>query len=224
MSVIVAIETSTAVGTVALGRGAELLGQLTIGESRKQNEALLPAIHDLLDSAGVSRSDLGGVVIGGGPGSFTGLRVAAATAKGFVHALGIPMHAYSGLLAAALEVAGARAVCALFDARREEVYSATYLIDGAIETRRAARVETIEECLRAQEVSALAFVGDGALRHRRRIEQLGGMVMEPDHPAPRASALLELLVRAPQLGAVPDARHWEPDYLRASGAERGLKS
>src|SRR5690606_1081589 len=130
-----AIDTSTALGSVAVGRGSELLAEIVVGVSTKHSESLLPAIDYALRSAGLEPPDLGAVVVAGGPGSFTGVRVAGATAKGFVRALGVPLFAYSGLLALAAAVAAEGPVCALFDARRGEVYAGCWRFpgDGAVE-------------------------------------------------------------------------------------------
>lgn len=222
MSAVLAIETSTAQASVAL-RTDGAAQEIIISGEQKQNEALLPAIDALLGAAHVARDQLGAIVIGGGPGSFTGLRIAAATAKGFCHALGIPLYAYSGLLAAAAEF-GDRAdhICALFDARRDEVYSATYALNAGLTVVRAPVVETIDEAIAAQ-IPGTLFVGDGALKHRTEITRSGGLVAEDERVVPRASALLALFDRFPADGRVADAAHWEPNYIRASGAERGIR-
>jgi tRNA threonylcarbamoyladenosine biosynthesis protein TsaB len=70
------------------------------------------------------------VIVGAGPGSFTGVRVAAATARGLAHGLGVPLYAYSSLAAVAMETGLDGNVCALFDARRGEVYAACYESSG----------------------------------------------------------------------------------------------
>lgn len=219
---VLAFETSTAVASVALSGSPAGIQEIVIGAAQKQNEALLPAIDSLLDAAGVTRGSLDAVVIGGGPGSFTGLRVAAATAKGFCHALSIPFYAYSGLLAAAAGYASAGRVCALFDARRDEVYSATYDFAHGLQTAREPTVESIEQAL-ARHADAALFVGDGALKHRTEITRRGGQVADDERVVPRASALLWLLQEFPEQGRVADPAHWEPNYIRASGAERGVR-
>ena len=223
MNLILAIETSTMTGSVALGQDGRVLGEVVIPQEQKQNEALLPAIDQLLTDQRAERRAISAIVIGGGPGSFTGLRIAAATAKGMVHALRIPFYAYSGLLAAAFDVSDQQPkVCALFDARRDEVYSATYHLIDDLESVRAPQAESIMECLAANDVASTTFCGDGAVKHRSLITGRGGAVAEPQHVVPRASALLHLQARWPEYGFVATPADWEPDYLRASGAERGI--
>ncbi|HEX7091775.1 MAG TPA: tRNA (adenosine(37)-N6)-threonylcarbamoyltransferase complex dimerization subunit type 1 TsaB [Longimicrobiales bacterium] len=219
-----AIETSTAIGGVAVGRGERLLAEVVVGVQARHSEAVLPAVEFALRAAGVPAERLAGVVVGGGPGSFTGVRLAAATAKGLIRALGVPLFAYSGLAALAAAVtAGDRPVCALFDARRGEVYAACYRFPGF------ARMEAIlgpvacriEDVLRETAGMAPIFAGDGALRYRDAIERAGGAIAPPHAGVARASALLWLADLAPEAGRVDAPADWEPLYLRAAGSERG---
>ncbi len=219
-----AIETSTATGGVAVGRGERVLAEVTLGVQARHSEAVLPAVDFALREAGVAPRDLAGVVVGGGPGSFTGVRLAAAMGKGLVRALGVPLYAYSGLAALAASTgAGERPVCALFDARRGEVYAACYRFPGfsRMEVVQAPVVCPVEEVLRSTADLAPLFAGDGALRHRDAIEA-AGLTIAPVHLGlPRAAALLWLADLAPEAGRVEAPADWEPLYLRAAGAERG---
>jgi len=220
-----AIETSTALGSVALGRGDRVLAEAVVGVSARHSESVLPAVDFVLRAAGVEVSELGGVVVGGGPGSFTGVRVAAATAKGLVRVLGVPLFAYSGLRAVAAGIAcGDAAVCALFDARRGEVYAACYRSGGLdpSDVVLAPSVLPIEEVLRTVGGQAAVYAGDGALRYRDAIVEAGGRVAPAHQAVARASALLWLADADPEGGRVADPSDWEPEYLRASGAERSL--
>lgn len=98
---ILAFDTSGPVGSVALAGGRETLGSRFLLHQSRHASALIPAVSSLLGEAEASPADLTGLVVGAGPGSFTGVRVAAATAKGLAAALGIPVWAVSSLLAAA---------------------------------------------------------------------------------------------------------------------------
>src|SRR5262245_22327989 len=93
-----ALDTSTATGSAALGRDGNLLAEIVLGNGTRQSTQLLPAIDYLMGVLDAQPTDLDRVVVGGGPGSFTGLRISAATAKGLVAALGLELLAYSGLL------------------------------------------------------------------------------------------------------------------------------
>ncbi|MGH7505711.1 MAG: tRNA (adenosine(37)-N6)-threonylcarbamoyltransferase complex dimerization subunit type 1 TsaB, partial [Longimicrobiales bacterium] len=220
---VLALDTSTLLGSVALARDAELLGEIVLGVRVRHSEALLPAIHTVLAGAGLTPRDLGGVVVGAGPGSFTGVRIAAATAKGLVHAAGIPLRACSSL--AALAAAAAthdRPVCALFDARRDEVYAACYRFPGyaRMETLLDPAARHLDDVLRDVLALAPIFTGDGALRHAGRIRAAGGTVAPPHLAIPRASCLLWLAALHPDRGLIDDPARWEPAYVRPPGIDR----
>jgi tRNA threonylcarbamoyladenosine biosynthesis protein TsaB len=181
-----------------------------------------PAVRFLLDNAGEEMSAVGGIVVGAGPGSFTGVRIAAATAKGLAHALDVPLLAYSSLAAAAATAAQAeRPVCALFDARRDEVYAACYRFPGlaALETLLEPAPRALADVLAQVRPHGPLFAGEGAVLHAAAIAAAGGAVAPAHVGVPRASSLLWLGHVAPTAGVV-DARAWEPAYLRPSGAER----
>lgn len=218
--VLVAIETATDYGSIAIGRGADLVGEVVIGARSRHAESLLPALDFLMRTSGTARGDLRGIVVGAGPGSFTGVRVAAATARGLAAGLDVPFYAYSSLAALALDAVTADTVCAVFDARRGEVYAACY--DRARGTDRLRAVIEPEamhtDALRDRAANMHAtFIGDGARRYADRL----GIDM-PQPAFPRAAALLRLAAADPEAGLVEHAAHWEPSYLRDSGAERGI--
>jgi tRNA threonylcarbamoyladenosine biosynthesis protein TsaB len=191
---------------------------------RTSSSALLPAIDRVLRAAGLRPSDLTGAVVGGGPGSFTGVRVAAATAKGLAHALEMPLRAPSSLLAVAAGCAAdPREVCVLFDARRGDVYAAAYRFGGGAPRQALAPVAlALDELLaRYRDAEAPLFTGEGALLHAARIREELNAEIAPEHlAAPRAAGLLWAAHAAPALAQVVDAAKWEPLYLRAAGAER----
>lgn len=220
-----ALDSSTAVGSAAVGDAGGVIAEAVLQVGAGASATLLPAVDRVVRAAGLSPRDLGAVVVGGGPGSFTGLRIAAATAKGIVHALRVPLLSYSGLLVAAVSGWGAAGpVCALFDARRRDVYAASYRFGngGEVETVLAPAALGLDELLDrlAGDPPAL-FVGEGAVLHGAELESRTGTRVAPPHLGfPRASALIWLATVAPELGRVSDVARWEPDYVRASGAER----
>lgn len=221
---VLALDTSTAVGSVALGEGDALLAETTVRVGTGHSAMLMPAVDALFRALGREREELAGVVVAGGPGSFTGLRIAAATAKGIAHALHLPLWAYSGLLAAAAGCwSPGRHVCSLFDARHRDVFGACYAFSDELAELLPPAALTLDEVLgffRDLTVQPL-FTGDGAVRHRAEIEQELGAAVAPLHLAgPRAATLLWLARALPERGFVADPAAWEPEYLRASGAER----
>ncbi|CAN5629347.1 tRNA (adenosine(37)-N6)-threonylcarbamoyltransferase complex dimerization subunit type 1 TsaB [soil metagenome] len=221
---VLALDTSTATGSVAVGAGDKLLAEVVLRVGAGHSSTLLPAIDYAMRSAGLAAADLQAVVVGAGPGSFTGVRVAAATAKGIVHALGAPLFAFSGLLAiAAASGFAGRDVCAVLDARRRDVFAACYAFDdrGVREVfpPEAFALDALLDRFRG--VVPPVFAGEGAMLHREEIKQaLGASVVPEFAGVPRASALLWLLQTVPHQGLVADPATWEPEYLRASGAER----
>jgi tRNA threonylcarbamoyladenosine biosynthesis protein TsaB len=230
---LLALDTSTTAGSVAVGDGRRVLAEVTLGLSGQHSTALMPAVDAAVRWAGLAPADLRGVAVGGGPGSFTGLRIGAATAKGIVATLGLPLWSYSGLLVAAAGCAVARPeadapVCALFDARRRDVYAACYRFGrgegGAVRVEEVFGPEAlaVDELLdRFRGGPPPLFTGDGALLHAAEIERELGAAIAPPHMAlPRAAALLWLVEVAPEAGRVADPAAWEPEYVRAAGAER----
>jgi tRNA threonylcarbamoyladenosine biosynthesis protein TsaB len=241
---LLALDTSTTAGSVAVGDGERLLAEVTLGVAGQHSTALMPAIDAAVRWAGLARGDLRGVVVAGGPGSFTGLRIGAATAKGIAAALGVPLWSYSGLLGAAAGCAasptGEPLVCAMFDARRRDVYAACYRFGHAepapanadgdrepvsrpvVQTVMEPQAMSLDELLdRFRDGPAPLFTGDAAAMYAGEIERKLGVPAVPPHLAiPRASALLWLAGVAPDLGRIDDPAAWEPDYVRASGAER----
>jgi tRNA threonylcarbamoyladenosine biosynthesis protein TsaB len=214
---ILAIDASTSHGGVAIGRNGVTLAEVAISNTARHSELLLPAIEFALHAAGVTRSDLTGIVAGAGPGSFTGVRIAAATARGLAAGLGIPMHAYSSLAALAASAARVDApVCGMFDARRGEVYAACYRFpQGRIETVLAPVAAHVDDVIHMLDDIDCDFCGDGAHAYAARLPQ-------PPLPLaivqPRASALLWLLHHDPAAGVVGMPSSFEPVYVRDSSA------
>ncbi len=99
-----AMDTSTPLGSVCVGVGSRVVARRVIDGQGSHSSDLIPAIGGVLQEAGADLSELAGLVVGAGPGSFTGVRVAAATAKGLAHALDIPLWAVSSLEAGAAAV------------------------------------------------------------------------------------------------------------------------
>lgn len=195
---ILAFDTATDVATAALVRGGDVLGERVSRPVR-----ILQDVDSLLAEAGLGRDDIEGLVVGTGPGSYTGLRMGLVTARALAVALGVPLAGVSTLAALAHGAPGARP---LVDGRRGEVFALqegvpVVLSAGAVPVEAGAR-----------------YVGDGAVRYRGAIEAAGGVVPaddDPSHvPAARHHAALASDFGAPELA--------EPIYLRLPDAERAL--
>lgn len=204
---------------------------------------LVPRIDELLGEAGVERGDLEGLVTGRGPGSFTGVRIAAATARGLVAGLGVPLWTVSSLAAAAASfrtrlpgdfpvepgpqfvdlppeaVAWPRYV--LFDARGDRVYAACYRFHSdRVETLVEPEAATLGEILEGSLPEQVLFCGDGALRHAPVLEERGLIVLPFPAGLPTGEGLLRVLARHPDVPSEPRGSRWEPDYLRGGRFER----
>jgi tRNA threonylcarbamoyl adenosine modification protein YeaZ len=128
-TVILAIDTATPAVTAGIVKldGIEVLAERVTVDARAHAEQLTPNVLAALTDAGLTVDDLGAVVVGCGPGPFTGLRVGMATAAAYGHALGIPVHGVCSLDAIGIESAATAAeVLVVTDARRREVYWARY--------------------------------------------------------------------------------------------------
>jgi tRNA threonylcarbamoyl adenosine modification protein YeaZ len=165
-------------------------------------------------------ADVAGIVVGEGPGSFTGVRVAAATAKGLAHALELPLWAFSSLAAAALAEDAGPVRYVLFDARHDRVYGACYQTDGAsIVECIAPHPGTVLEAVRGAVPPDATFVGEGARRHRDTIETAGFHV-GPGPSRSLAEGLLRLHDALGDPAPVADVAAWEPRYVRPPSVER----
>lgn len=222
MSVVLAIDSSTRAAYVAVEVDGRIAAEEAVTAQANASSALLPAVDRAVRAAGLAPADVAAVVAGGGPGSFTGLRIAAATAKGIVASLGVPLFAYSGLMGfAAAHREPGLAVCALFDARNREVFAGCWRFgaDAAEEVLPvcALGIDAVAERLRGVPVR---FVGEGAALHRDLLaDAFGADAVAAEERSP-AAGLLWLARTLPERGRVADAAAWEPEYVRAAGVER----
>jgi tRNA threonylcarbamoyladenosine biosynthesis protein TsaB len=193
-----AFDTATAVATSALADGDEILG-----ERASRAQTLLEDVDALLRQAGAHPSDLGRLAVGLGPGSFTGVRIGLAVARGLALSLDLPGAGVSTLAALA---AGAPEAVPVVDAKRREVFT---LLDGV------PRVLAPRELPLAADA---VCVGDGARRYRALLEERGAVVPPDDDERhlPRARFHAAL---AGDPGPVDEL---EPLYLRAPDADRNL--
>jgi tRNA threonylcarbamoyladenosine biosynthesis protein TsaB len=216
-----ALDTATDRASVALGQAAADAEELEVAGSRRHAAALLPAVEELLQRRGLALDDLTGLVVADGPGSFTGLRVAASVAKALVQARELPLWAAPSLMARAVGIAtGESVVMAVADALRGDVYAAVYRFSGrAVETVLAPTVRRPEAL--AEEVPAPdLLVGDAPPAIVAGLEQWAGRPMiRPPAGAPHARWLIELTARAGGAVRVDPVAGWEPVYGRPAEAQ-----
>ena len=194
-----AFDTATDCATSALVDDGEVLG-----ERASRAVTLLEDVDALLRQGGAHPRDLGALVVGIGPGSFTGVRIGLATARGLALALDLPGAGVSTLDALA---AGALGATPVVDARRREVFA---LVDGMPVVLAPADLPVEEGAV---------YVGDGALRYRELLEERGGVVPDEsdERHRPRARFHVQL---ARDFGPVEEI---EPLYLRVPDAVKSAR-
>lgn len=218
------IDTATDRATVALGDAGAPWEHAALDGARRQAAGLLPLVDGVLRRAGVRLPDLAAIVVGDGPGSFTGLRVGWALARGLAHERGIPLFAVPSLMAHARSAAlaagvGARPVAACFDALRGQVFAGVYRFDGdRARTLLAPEVLTVAELVRRSPEPPVLATGDGAARYADEIARWTGAapVVLADAAPPAAWSLIALDVAA---RALTDPATAEPVYGRPAEAQ-----
>ena len=211
----VAFDTAGQVGSVAVSRGGDVLARVVLEERGRHAAGLVPAIGETLDQAGVDAEELSGIIVGEGPGSFTGVRVAAATAKGLAAGWNVPLWAVSSLAAGALAAQGAGVRYVLFDARGDRVYGACYGVGSVgVQTLAPPHGGTLRDVLSESVAAGAVFMGDGAVQHRAVIESAGFRVEDEPAGVPSGDALIRFLALHPEAPPIPDVGAWEPRYVR----------
>jgi tRNA threonylcarbamoyladenosine biosynthesis protein TsaB len=227
---ILSIDTTVVAGSVALSVDAELVAQEQQGASGTHSEKLLTSIDHLLDVAAWEREDIEGIAVAVGPGSFTGLRIGLATAKGIAIALGCPLAGASSLQSLALNGRNfSGTVVSLIDARRGEIYAGAWCVGVG-----GALAEVMPECVLppehlAQQLQSLEgtllLVGDGALAFGDALVQAcdgRAIVAQGGQLRPQAINLAALALPTLQQGG-EDISAVVPNYVRRSDAEIGFK-
>ncbi|GGF05974.1 tRNA (adenosine(37)-N6)-threonylcarbamoyltransferase complex dimerization subunit type 1 TsaB [Hymenobacter cavernae] len=218
-TLILSLETSSSICSVALHQNGALLGQSELRLEKSHSSHLSLLIEQLLENTGHTMHDLGAVAISDGPGSYTGLRIGAAAAKGLCYALNIPLLAISTLQALAHQVTAHTSrpenflYCPMLDARRMEVYAALYTHEGQqvlAPTPLVLEADTLAEQMTHHQ---LLFFGSGAAKFQALVAE---------HPnagfltniQPSAVAIGELAHEAYQRQEFHDVAYYEPFYLK----------
>jgi tRNA threonylcarbamoyladenosine biosynthesis protein TsaB len=222
--VILAIETATPHGSVALVSDGAILGETGFPSGRQASETVLSAVSGLLAGCGVAPSGVSCVAVSAGPGSFTGLRVGMASAKGFSYGWGIPLAPVSTLAALAFRFPGeVRVLCPVLDARKKEVYAALFRWNGDGPTRLTPDLAIAPDALLDRlPVGGIVFCGDGVRACGAMFrDRLGDRAEMVEGPAglPSAGAVGILGERGFLAGAAQDPRGAVPAYVRPSEAE-----
>ena len=223
---ILAFETSAKAASVALMDDKKLLGESYQNTGLTHSQTLMVMAEDLLKQCGKAVSDVTAVAVAEGPGSFTGVRIGVAAAKGFAWGGELPCYGVSTLEAMAESLGIYQGyVCPCMDARRSQVYNALFYVNqGAIQRikeDRAIALSDLKEELKNLE-EPVFLVGDGSnLCYNTLCEQVPGLVLPPEHRMhQRATGVAILAAKKLAAGEPGDGNALTPNYLRLSQAER----
>lgn len=224
---ILGLDSSGLVASVAIVEDTELRGEYTINYKKTHSQTLLPMLDEVAKMIELDLETIDAIAVAGGPGSFTGLRIGSATAKGLGLALQKPIIHVPTVDALAYNLVGHRdMVCPLMDARRNQAYTGLYSFEGnqmqVICGQCAVGIEEIIEKVNEQN-RPIVFLGDGVPVFAAFIEEHCNVAytFAPAHMSKqRAGAVAVLGMEMFQNGVYETAAEHRPDYLRLSQAER----
>ena len=222
---ILAIDASTIAASAAILDEEKLHGEIYTDYKLKHSEKLLPLVDALLKDLRMTMQQIDAFALSEGPGSFTGLRIEAATAKAFAHACGKPIIGVSTLEACAYSQGGFNGfICPILDAQQNSVYGALFEnIDGMLcrKTEDAA-IPLMNLIDRISADSDVLFCGDAVKKFQEQIvERIPTHAFFTNHITmmPRASAVAEIALHKIQNGVCSDYKTFLPNYIRVSQAE-----
>ena len=224
---ILALDSSGLVASAAVTEDDTLLAEYTICYKKTHSQTLLPMLDEIRKNIELDMTSIDAIAVSAGPGSFTGLRIGSATAKGLGLALDKPLIAVPTLEAMAYNLYDTPGViCPIMDARRRQVYTGIYrFVDHELATVREQQAKGIEELI--EEINVLGepavFLGDGVPVFKEQI--LSGckarVSFAPVHlNKQKAGAVAALAARYYKEGKIQTAAEHRPEYLRVSQAER----
>lgn len=224
---VLGIDTATRVAGAAVVGEDRLISERFIHNLQTHSQNLIPMISQVMDDAGLKPSDLHGIAVTGGPGSFTGLRIGMSVAKTMGLALSLPVIGVPTLTALAWNLFRAEGlICPILDARKNEVYTCLFRsgengLEGITDPA-ALSLEQLLAGLTEFDGEQVNFLGDGIPVYGEMIKaELGPRAhFAPMINAfPRAGAVAELGLGKLRVGSIGDATFMQPVYLRRSEAE-----
>lgn len=230
---ILALDSSGLVATAAVVEetqgGAKTIAEYTVNYKKTHSQTLLPMLDEIAKMTELDLGTIDAIAVAGGPGSFTGLRIGSATAKGLGLALGKPLIHIPTVDGLAYNFCYTDCiVCPIMDARRGQVYTGIYAFDGdkmqVLESQMAVGIEELADKLRTYD-KRIIFLGDGVPVHGQTLkEELLSekeIAFAPPHMNhQRAAAVGALAIQYYREGRTESAADHKPDYLRVSQAER----
>ena len=231
---ILAIESSGKVASAAIWQDGKIFAEKMGAFRVTHSETLMPLTAEVIKETGIRKEDIDLIAVSGGPGSFTGLRIGSATAKGLGLALGKDIVHVPTLDAMAWNFAGAaETIVPVMDARRDQVYTGIYRSDREAEGSAQMRAELpgcamaitelLEHLAEKHAGEKLIFLGDGVDAFRNVIEEKCAneyIFAEGDNAYQRAASVAALGAALAAEGKTVGADDEAPEYLRPSQAER----
>jgi tRNA threonylcarbamoyladenosine biosynthesis protein TsaB len=215
---LLAIETSTLTGSIAVVENDKVLIELTLQVEETHSSQLLPAIEYVLKIGDSSADSLDGFAVAAGPGSFTGLRIGMSAAKGLAVAASKPLVAISTLEAMAwIFPFSGYPLCPMIDARMKEVYGAWFHAENGKIIRETEDLVLAPKKMIERVRGQTIFFGSGALRYKEEIvDKLGELALFPAQQIVGARAGIVGMLAAEKLqeGAASDLAAVEPIYIR----------
>ncbi|MDO5410830.1 MAG: tRNA (adenosine(37)-N6)-threonylcarbamoyltransferase complex dimerization subunit type 1 TsaB [Lachnospiraceae bacterium] len=225
---ILGIESAAMTASVAVLEDDHLTAEYTIDYKKTHSQTLLPMIAEIKEMIQLDLESIDAIAVSGGPGSFTGLRIGSTTAKGLGLALNKNLIHVPTLDAMAYQIFGTKGlICALMDARKENVFAGIYRNEQEFQVVKASCHISISELAEVlnQLGESVILTGDGADAYGKQLEALCTV---PVRRAPsfagraRAAAVAALGMVYYSEGRIETAAEHVPDYLRVSQAERQL--
>lgn len=230
---ILAIDSSGLVATVAVveeeNEISKTIAEYTINYKKTHSQTLLPMLDEIVKMTDMDLDTIDAIAVAGGPGSFTGLRIGSATAKGLGLALKKPLIHIPTVDGLAYNLCYTdRIICPIMDARRNQVYTGIYQMDGdklqVLEAQMAVGIDELAKKL-CTYGKPVIFLGDGVPVHKDRLEKElmtdQDIAFAPAHMNQQRAATVGMLgIQYYKEGKTETAMEHKPDYLRASQAER----
>lgn len=218
MSKIILLETSTALTSVAVAEDGVVIAYKESEKPREQASSTAPFVKELLDGKGLSVKDCSAVCVSKGPGSYTGLRVGVSTAKGLCFGAGIPLLSVGTLdvlvwqaVAEGLVPEGCKYIVPMVDARRMEVYTAVFSVDGKQLEETEPRIIDADSFKSERSEGGVLFIGDGADKCK---DVLSGDNSHFVQCCPKASAMAAPAFKSYNEKRFEDVAYFEPFYLK----------
>ena len=223
---LLAFETSAKAASVALFQDSKLLGESYQNTGLTHSQTLMVMADDLLTQCSHTPQDVQAVAVAEGPGSFTGVRIGVAAAKGFAWGSDIPCYGVSTLESMALGLGAYQGyICPVMDARRSQVYNALFYVNRSVVSRvtedRAIALSDLKTELQALS-EPIFLVGDGStLTYNTLSGEIPGLVLPPEQKMhQRAVGVGLAALQKIAAGEIGDGNALTPNYLRLSQAER----